>query len=129
MLKHPDSCSLTLEEGFLEKDSELNERLRKLDAFLIDGRTYKCPSGLGIRAMAMGRPLVSPDSSSWVSSLISRYGVGVFWKPEKKSLATDLRAWFDSGGPERAVEVAQKLNDYAGLKKSYVEMFDRLCAA
>jgi hypothetical protein len=129
MLKRPDSSSLTLEEGFLEKDTELNERLRKCDAFLIDGRTYKCPSGLGIRAMAMGRPLVSPDSPSWVSSLISRYGVGVFWKPEKKSLAADLRAWFDSGGPKRAVEVAQKLNDYAGLKKSYVEMFDRLCAA
>lgn len=128
MLKQPDSNFLMLEEGFVEKDSELNERLRMLDGFLIDGRTYKCPSGLGIRAMAMGRPLVSPDSPSWAASLIRERGVGVFWNPDKKSLASDLRAWFENGGSMRSIEAAQKLNDARGLKAAYKEMFDRLCA-
>lgn len=125
LLKNPSV--LVYEEGFVEQDSELNERLRKLDAFLIDGRTYKCPSGLGIRAMAMGRPLVSPDSPSWAASLIRENGVGVFWEPGKNTLAADLRSWYAGGGSQRAVKVAQKLNDRKGLEEAYVKMFDRLC--
>ena len=124
MLRNPRV--LEFEDGFIEKDSELNARLGNLDAFLVDGRSYKCPSGLGIRAMAMGRPLVSPDSPSWVASLIREHGVGVFWELGTNALAADLRSWFDSDGSKRAVAVAQMLNDHEGLKKSYVKMFDRL---
>jgi len=45
-----------------------------MDAFVIDSRSYKCPSGLGIRAMAMGRPLVAIDTPSWAASLIRERG-------------------------------------------------------
>ena len=76
--------------------------------------------------MAMGRPLVSPDSPSWVASLIREHGVGVFWEPGTNSLAADLRSWFDSGGSKRAVAVAQQLNDKEGLESAYVKMFERL---
>jgi glycosyltransferase involved in cell wall biosynthesis len=127
MLRNPKAFEF--EEGFVEKDSELDARLGNLDAFLVDGRSYKCPSGLGIRAMAMGRPLVSPDSPSWVASLIREHGVGVFWEPGTNALAADLRSWFDSGGSKRAVAAAQMLNDHERLKESYVKMFDRLSGA
>ena len=117
---------LVCEEGFVPDDRELNQRLKKLDAFVIDSRTYKCPSGLGIRAMAMGRPVISVDSSSWIASLIREKGVGVFWQKGEGNLSEKLREWYDSGGSLRSKETAHQLSDEQGLELAYSTLFDRL---
>ncbi len=116
----------SLEEGFVEDDAELSQRLLKLDAFLLDARSYKCPSGLGIRAMAMGRPIVTVESPSWIASLIREAGVGVFWEQGKGTLAEDLRNWYSSGGPQRSLQAARRLSDQFALERAYAEMFTRL---
>lgn len=122
----------TLEEGFVESDEELNRRLRKLDAFVIDSRTYKCPSGLAIRAMAMGRPIVTMDSPSWIANLIQEHGVGVFWDQQGGSLGMKLREWYHSGGSQRSIAAAERLSDHLGMEQAFSNMFGRLkqaCAA
>lgn len=115
-----------VEEGFVETDGALNQRLRKLDAFVIDSRTYKCPSGLAIRAMAMGRPIISMDSPSWIANLIKEYGVGVFWREGVGSLDKELREWAASGGSDLSVAAAGRLSDNRGMKEAFGEIFDRL---
>lgn len=120
------SDRLVCEEGFVSDDRELNQRLKKMDAFVMDSRTYKCPSGLGIRAMAMGRPVISIDSPSWIASLIREMGVGVFWQKGEGNLPEKLREWYDSGGSRRSVEAAQQLSDPRGLERAYAELFSRL---
>jgi glycosyltransferase involved in cell wall biosynthesis len=117
---------INVEEGFVESDEELNQRLRKLDAFVIDSRTYKCPSGLAIRAMAMGRPIVTVDSPSWIANLIKEYGVGVFWRDSVGSLDNELREWATSGGSHRSVAAAERLSDQRGMEAAFGEIFDRL---
>jgi glycosyltransferase involved in cell wall biosynthesis len=114
------------EEGFVEDDRELNRRLRQMDAFVIDSRSYKCPSGLGIRAMAMGRPLVAIDTPSWAASLIREEGVGVFWKEGEGALAQKLCAWYFSGGADRSIKAGNRLSDQRCLEKACAEMFGRL---
>ncbi len=117
---------MKLEEGFVESDEELNHRLKKLDAFVIDSRTYKCPSGLAIRAMGMGRPIVTIDSPSWIANLIKDEGVGVFWNAHIGSLESMLREWSDSGGSKRSIEAAQRLSDHNGMKTAFAEIFGKL---
>ena len=125
MLKRVDGTFI-LEEGYVDDDSILNQRIRKIDAFVIDSRSYKCPSGLAIRAMAMGRPLVTIDSPSWIASKIREEGVGVFWVKSNKALADDLRKWYASGGYKRSINSAHKLSDKTKLEVAYTEMFTRL---
>lgn len=117
---------LVCEEGFIPDDRELNHRLKKLDAFVIDSRSYKCPSGLGIRAMALGRPVVTIDSPSWIANLVHERGVGVFWKEGDVPLAKKLCDWYDSGGSLRAIETARQLSDPAGMAAAYAGLFKRL---
>ncbi len=117
---------ITMDEGFVESDEELNQRLRRVDAFVIDSRTYKCPSGLAIRAMAMGRPVVAIDSPSWIANLIKEQGVGVFWNGNTGTLGEKLRGWFHSGGSQRSVGAAQRLSDEKGMQKAFAEIFGRL---
>ena len=121
-----NSRQICIENGFVETNKELNDRLKKIDAFVIDSRTYKYPSGLAIRAMAMGRPIVTLDYPSWASNLIRDHGVGVFWQPGSKNLSNQLECWFKSGGANRSLKLASKLNDRDGMHKAYDEMFDRL---
>jgi glycosyltransferase involved in cell wall biosynthesis len=121
-----ENTRFSMEEGFVESDGELSQRLRKLDAFLLDARSYKCPSGLGIRAMAMGRPIVTMESPSWIASLVREEGVGVFWKQGEGILAEDLRRWYLSGGSERSLQIAHRLSDQSALERAYTEMFTRL---
>jgi glycosyltransferase involved in cell wall biosynthesis len=125
MIKREDA-NFTLEEGFVENDEELNERLSKLDAFVIDSRTYKYPSGLAIRAMAMGRPLVTVDSASWAYNLVKDEGVGIFWRPGQSNLNDDLKNWFKTGGSNRSKKLASNLNDRNGMQIAYKKMFSRL---
>lgn len=117
---------IKVEEGFVEKDEELNDRLRRLDAFVIDSRTYKCPSGLAIRAMAMGRPIVAVDSPSWIANQIKEHGVGVFWNEREANLESNLREWSNSGGSDRSIAAAKKLNDNEGMKRAFEDIFKRL---
>lgn len=117
---------ITVEEGFVERDDELNGRLCRLDAFVIDSRAYKCPSGLAIRAMAMGRPIVTVESPSWIANLIKEYGVGVFWNEGKANLESNLREWSNSGGSDRSIAAARKLNDHEGMERAFEEIFNRL---
>jgi glycosyltransferase involved in cell wall biosynthesis len=121
-----EKLRLTLEEGFAKDDLQLNQRLRKLDAFVLDSRSYKCPSGLGIRAMAMGRPIIALDSPSWIATLIREEGVGIFWRPGEGNLTESLRAWSASGGSFRSMETARRLSDQRGLEAAYSTMFERL---
>lgn len=121
--------TIFLEEGFVGSDKDLNHRLRKLDAFLIDSRTYRCPSGLAIRAMAMGRPIVAIDSPSWIANLIHEQGVGVFWDQRDGSLGMKLKEWFHSGGSQRSIAAAKMLNDQQGMESAFADVFNRLKAA
>jgi len=121
-----DAERITLEEGFVERDEELNRRLKKIDAFVIDSRTYKCPSGLAIRAMAMGRPIVAVDSPSWIANLIKEQGVGVFWDLGCCSLKRKLRDWSSSGGPQRSIAAARMLSDEKGMENALARVFQRL---
>jgi len=117
---------ITVDEGFVEVDEGLNQRLRRVDAFVIDSRTYKCPSGLAIRAMAMGRPIVAVDSPSWIANLIKEDGVGVFWDRGNCSLEGKLRDWAHSGGAQRSVTAAQRLSDQRGMENAFARVFKRL---
>ena len=126
MLDNPLKFRLATDEGYLADEFELNKRIARMDAFLIDSRTYKCPSGLGIRAMGMGRPLIAFDSPSWTAEVIKEFGVGVFFNPFQKDLSKDIKNWYLKGGSKRAVEFAKQTNDFEGLKKSYSTMFKRL---
>ena len=117
---------ITLEEGFVKSDEELNQRLRRIDAFVIDSRTYKCPSGLAIRAMAMGRPIVALDSPSWIANLIKEQGVGVFWDRGSCSLESKLRDWSNSLGSQRSIAAAQRLSDQKGMERAFAEIFAKL---
>ncbi len=117
---------VTVDKGFVERDEELNQRLRRVDAFVIDSRTYKCPSGLTIRAMAMGRPIVAVDSPSWIANLIREQGIGVFWDRDSCSLESKLREWSDSGGSQRSIASAKKLSDQVGMEKAFAEILARL---
>jgi glycosyltransferase involved in cell wall biosynthesis len=121
-----DTERITMDEGFVESDEELNQRLRRVDAFVIDSRTYKCPSGLAIRAMAMGRPIVTVDSPSWIANLIKEQGVGVFWDRDNSSLESKLRDWSNSSGAQRSMAAAQKLSDRQGMENAFARVFQRL---
>jgi glycosyltransferase involved in cell wall biosynthesis len=115
-----------IEPGRLPDEAALNERLRGLDGFVLDSRTYKVPSGLAIRAMALGRPLVSLPDDSWAARHITEDGIGVFWERGAGNLARLLREWSAGGGPDRARRLACRLSDRAGLGAAYAEMFRRL---
>jgi hypothetical protein len=128
MLASPPA-DLELEPGRLPDEASLNERLRGLDGFVLDSRTYKVPSGLSIRAMALGRPLVSLPDDSWAARHIAEDGVGVFWARGAGNLARSLREWSANGGPDRARKLASRLSDQAGLGAAYAEMFQRLGSA
>ena len=117
---------IAVDEGFVESDEELNQRLRRIDAFVIDSRTYKCPSGLGIRAMAMGRPIVAVDSPSWIANLIKEHGVGVFWDQGSYSLESKLRDWSNSGGAQRSIAAAKRISDQRGMGNAFARVFKRL---
>ncbi len=117
---------ITVEEGFVESDEELNQRLRRVDAFVIDAHTYKCPSGLAIRAMAMGRPIVTVDSPSWIANLIKEQGGGVFWDRDNSSLESKLRDWSNSGGAQRSIATARMLSDQEGMENAFARVFQRL---
>jgi glycosyltransferase involved in cell wall biosynthesis len=120
------SGGLSLERGFIPDDVGLRRALARLDAFVIDSRTYKVPSGLAIRAMSMGRPIVTIDRDSWIARHIKSSGVGVFWQKGRGSLRAELREWFESGGPARSKALAGKLSDQAGMEAAFAEMFRRL---
>ena len=124
--KSPRFC---FQPGFLPGDEGLRHALARLDGFVIDSRTYKVPSGLAIRAMSMGRPIVTIDRDSWIARHIKSNGVGVFWQKGRGSLEADLREWFESGGPARSKALAAKLSDQAGMEAAFAEMFRRLKAA
>jgi len=129
LLLSRDNGRFLLEEGFVESDSALNQRLQKLDAFVLDSRSYKCPSGLGIRAMSMGRPIIAVDSPSWIATLIKEEGVGILWQAEEVRLTEKLRDWYASGGSKRSKEAARRLSDQRGLERAYATMFERLTKA
>lgn len=118
-----------LEQGFVPDDESLHRAICRMDAFVLDSRSYKAPSGLAIRAMAAGRPIVTIDSDSWITRHVKSNGVGVFWQKGRDSLGADLRAWFENGGPARSKALATKLSDQAGMEAAFAEMFSRLKAA
>ena len=118
-----------LEQGFVPDDESLHQAICRMDAFVLDSRSYKAPSGLAIRAMAAGRPIVTIDSDSWITRHVKSNGVGVFWQKGRSSLQADLREWFENGGPARSKALAAKLSDQAGMEAAFAEMFRRLKAA
>lgn len=118
-----------LEQGFIPDDESLHQAICRMDAFVLDSRSYKAPSGLAIRAMAAGRPVVTVERDSWIARHVKSNGVGVFWQKGLGSLEKDLRAWFESGGPARSIALAAKLSDQAGMEAAFAEMFRRLKAA
>lgn len=118
-----------LEQGFVPDDEALHRAICRMDAFVLDSRSYKVPSGLAIRAMAAGRPIVTIDRDSWIARHVKSNGVGVFWQKGRGSLGADLREWFASGGPARSKALAAKLSDHAGMEAAFAEMFRRLKAA
>lgn len=116
----------SLERGFVPDDAALHQAICRMDGFVLDSRSYKAPSGLAIRAMAAGRPIVTIDRDSWIARHVKSSGVGVFWQKGRGSLRADLREWFESGGPARSKALAGKLSDQAGMEAAFAEMFRRL---
>jgi len=116
----------SLERGFVPDDAALHKAICRMDGFVLDSRSYKAPSGLAIRAMAAGRPIVTIDRDSWIARHVKSSGVGVFWQKGRGSLHADLREWFESGGPARSKALAGKLSDQAGMEAAFAEMFRRL---
>jgi glycosyltransferase involved in cell wall biosynthesis len=116
----------SLERGFVPDDAALHQAICRMDGFVLDSRSYKAPSGLAIRAMAAGRPIVTIDCDSWIARHVKASGVGVFWQKGRGSLHADLREWFESGGPARSKALAEKLSDQAGMEAAFAEMFRRL---
>lgn len=108
-IKHKP-LNLTINNKFYETDCEVNSEISKLGALVIDGEKYPCPSGIALRAMSLGRCVISSRGSSWINDVINEYNCGLIVDSSHfKNLHELISAFYDNGGSFRASEAAKIL--------------------
>lgn len=102
--------SLEINNRYFQMDSDLNHEILKLDALVIDGEQYPPPSGIALRALFLGRCLISSRGSSWINDVISEYKCGIIIDPEDYSIIHSLiSTFYANGGSMLASKAARSL--------------------
>lgn len=94
---------------FLEKDEEINLKLSKIDALILDGEKYPPPSGIAIRALASGRCIISTRGKSWINNLIEEFGCGIILNTSKEKISERIRNFYKMGGTNRCYKAARSI--------------------
>lgn len=105
-----EAKNLKINNKYHATDDEINFEISKLAALVIDGERYPCPSGIALRAMCLGRCIISSRGPSWINDVIKEYNCGLIVESSNfKNLHKLISEFYDNGGSFRASEAAKIL--------------------
>jgi hypothetical protein len=102
--------------SYIESNSELNKSIMGLDALVMDAMSYPPPSGIAIRALAMGKCLIVNRGASWLNDIIHEHECGFILDHIPDNIAEQIECFYKNGGSLKSINAAKTL-----LSKSHFQ--------